>query len=302
MNKTRVITGIFMAIIGIPILILGGYFIYAGAIVFSFIGTYEIVKMHNSKHNYSKLLQFIIPIFSSLLVVLLMLYNTTNQFYSLKYFIFYLLLVSLFLFSLPLFIKEMKITDGFFYLSSILYAGCGIGLIASLRNTSFVCSTTYSIGSLDINLGGLIVFVYLLASTLLTDIGAYEVGIHFGKRKLIPDVSPNKTIEGAIGGSLSGTIFGSLILIIAFFVYDFKLVNIENNVLYIALVILTSLLITIVSQIGDLIASKLKREYGIKDYGAIFPGHGGVMDRFDSLIITTWGFIVLLIFLGVINL
>ena len=70
--------------------------------------------------------------------------------------------------------------------------------------------------------------------------------------------------------------------------------------LKIVIVLLLSICLTIVSQIGDLIASKLKREYGIKDYGNIFPGHGGVMDRFDSLILTSAVFFIILALFGVV--
>ena len=76
--------------------------------------------------------------------------------------------------------------------------------------------------------------------------------------------------------------------------------SIENIVLKIIVVFLATLLLTIISQIGDLIASKLKREYGIKDFGKVFPGHGGVMDRFDSLILTSAVFFVILALFGVI--
>lgn len=109
-----------------------------------------------------------------------------------------------------------------------------------------------------------------------TDTGAYFIGVLFGKHKLIPEVSPKKTVEGAFGGVL-GAILG-------FTVYAFILQNISDlKVNYIALIVL-AIVIAVVSQFGDLIASYVKRECGIKDFGFIFPGHGGVLDRFDSII------------------
>lgn len=106
-----------------------------------------------------------------------------------------------------------------------------------------------------------------------TDTFAYIFGNLFGKRKLCPDISPNKTIEGSIGG-----IVGSLILTLIFaYVMDL------NSYPSLALL---AIIASITSQMGDLIASKIKRIAKIKDYGKLFPGHGGVLDRFDSIILT----------------
>lgn len=107
-----------------------------------------------------------------------------------------------------------------------------------------------------------------------TDIFAYLVGNLIGKRKLSPNISPNKTIEGSIGG-----IMGSIILSL---IYS-KVFELGN----LWVIIIISLLGSIVAQLGDLTASKVKRQSGVKDYGFIMPGHGGVLDRFDSIVFTT---------------
>lgn len=104
-----------------------------------------------------------------------------------------------------------------------------------------------------------------------TDTCAYFTGVTFGKHKLCPVLSPKKTIEGALGG-----ILGSSIITIMFFSY----LSINKMVE----IIIFSIIASIFSMFGDLIASKIKREYKIKDYGNVFPGHGGVMDRFDSVV------------------
>jgi phosphatidate cytidylyltransferase len=109
------------------------------------------------------------------------------------------------------------------------------------------------------------------------DAGAYFTGVLFGKHKLIPEISPKKTVEGAIGGIVIAT----LVYLLFGFVLD-KLVD-GMTVNYILLAVF-GVLLSICSQLGDLVASLLKREYGVKDYGRVFPGHGGVMDRFDSTI------------------
>lgn len=122
-------------------------------------------------------------------------------------------------------------------------------------------------------------YLYLLVfiGAWSTDTGAYFVGVLFGKHKLIPEVSPKKTVEGAFGGVL-GCVLG-------FVIYGFIISKIhpELSVNYLLLVLL-ALAVAVISQLGDLIASFVKREQGIKDFGFIFPGHGGVLDRFDSII------------------
>ncbi|HOW24005.1 MAG TPA: phosphatidate cytidylyltransferase [Sedimentibacter sp.] len=111
--------------------------------------------------------------------------------------------------------------------------------------------------------------VYIIAFG--SDTFAYFTGKFFGKKKLCPEVSPNKTVEGAIGG-----IFGSTLLSLIYFNY----LSI-NKYFYI---IIFSISTSIFSMAGDLTASKIKREYGIKDFGKLLPGHGGIMDRFDSVL------------------
>lgn len=106
-----------------------------------------------------------------------------------------------------------------------------------------------------------------------TDTFAYLGGRFFGKKKLWPEISPNKTIEGSISG-----IIGSAILTIIFAFL------IKEKSIYLLLVL--SIIVSIFSQIGDLIASKIKRTAKLKDYGYIMPGHGGVLDRFDSIILS----------------
>lgn len=104
-----------------------------------------------------------------------------------------------------------------------------------------------------------------------TDTFAYLAGNLFGKHKLCPGISPNKTIEGSIGG-----IVGSIFLVIIYSIY-FDLNPIWK-------LIILSFISSIISQLGDLTASRIKRISGVKDYGFIMPGHGGVLDRFDSII------------------
>lgn len=122
----------------------------------------------------------------------------------------------------------------------------------------------------DFELGHLYVWIIFIIS-FATDTFAYFSGYLFGKHKLIPKVSPKKTVEGSIGG-----ILGS-IACCAVFGYIFKLQIIP--------LVIIGLIGSVVAQFGDLFASSIKRYVGIKDYGKLIPGHGGILDRFDSVIL-----------------
>ncbi|WP_429080228.1 phosphatidate cytidylyltransferase [Brassicibacter mesophilus] len=154
---------------------------------------------------------------------------------------------------------------------------------------TFVINERVSLNDLGVTvLGGLYVPFFISHISLLreskyiwlvfitafaTDTFAYFIGVKFGKRKLCPKLSPKKSIEGSIAG-----VVGSLIVTIAY-AYIFKL----NHI---AILSILSIICSIMAQIGDLTASRIKRIAGIKDYGNIMPGHGGVLDRFDSILFT----------------
>jgi phosphatidate cytidylyltransferase len=125
-------------------------------------------------------------------------------------------------------------------------------------------------------------YFYLLAfvGAWITDTFAYFTGMLLGKHKLIPDVSPKKTVEGAVGG----VVFCTLSFVVFGLLYNrFWLADGDEAIPLLAMAIV-GFVVSIVSQIGDLSLSLLKRKYGIKDFGKIFPGHGGVLDRFDSVL------------------
>jgi phosphatidate cytidylyltransferase len=125
-------------------------------------------------------------------------------------------------------------------------------------------------------------YFYLLAfvGAWITDTFAYFTGMLLGKHKLIPDVSPKKTVEGAVGG----VVFCTLSFVVFGLLYNrFWLADGDEAIPLLAMAIV-GFIVSIVSQIGDLSLSLLKRKYGIKDFGKIFPGHGGVLDRFDSVL------------------
>ncbi|MCD8327620.1 MAG: phosphatidate cytidylyltransferase [Ruminococcus sp.] len=124
---------------------------------------------------------------------------------------------------------------------------------------------------------GLIAVILTLGGAWLSDSGAYFAGTFLGRHKLCPNISPKKTVEGVIGGVVSNGILMCVIALVYSFIDDKAEIN------YILLFV-AGCICSILGLLGDLKASLIKRQAGIKDYGNIMPGHGGVMDRFDSVL------------------
>lgn len=125
----------------------------------------------------------------------------------------------------------------------------------------------------------------LLVLTISMDTGAWFFGKKFGKKKLWPEVSPKKTVEGLIGGMATSAVLGSLVWFYFFGNYQWY---------YSVIFAICGAL----SQVGDLIQSKIKREFGIKDSSNLIPGHGGIYDRIDSLIFLSPFFVFVVKYLG----
>ncbi|MBC8569713.1 phosphatidate cytidylyltransferase [Zongyangia hominis] len=147
---------------------------------------------------------------------------------------------------------------------------------------------------------GIFCLILTLAAAWVSDSGAYFVGRAWGKRKLAPKISPKKTVEGAIGGLVTCTVFfvlfGLLYTYLCGALFDIKVA--VNYPMLLLLAPIGSLL----SIVGDLSASIIKRQCGIKDFGTIMPGHGGIMDRFDSILFVSPMFYVAVQYLTLIRL
>ncbi len=137
---------------------------------------------------------------------------------------------------------------------------------------------------------GLFYLILALGGAWFTDSGAYFVGCSIGKHKMTPVISPHKTWEGAVGGVVV------CILMMLLCGWVFAQLTTGYTVQYQNLAVI-ALIVSIASMIGDLSASLVKRQFGIKDFGNIMPGHGGVLDRFDSLLFVAplmWGLVQLM--------
>ncbi|MFO7969152.1 MAG: phosphatidate cytidylyltransferase [Bacillota bacterium] len=252
--KKRIITAFFLIIVLGSIIILGEgeySFLFSGTcVLLATGGAYEFAIRLN-RYNKEVFWYHYLPVLFTFLFALGSIVFFNNSFFEFVFiFIFFLLIGYLLLYIL---LKNFtKDNLGVAFLT-IFYTSIGFIALAYLRQIS------------------LTVILYLLIITIMTDTFAYFLGIKFGKHKLAPEISPKKSVEGAISGLLFGAISGVL------FAYFLEVFTYNLFVL-----IIISILISIISQSGDLIASKFKREVGLKDYSNIFPGHGGVLDRFDS--------------------
>lgn len=146
----------------------------------------------------------------------------------------------------------------------------------------FLSST---IGILHTEHGKFMILVPFIAAWM-TDTGAYFCGVFLGKHKLAPRISPKKTVEGAIGGVI--------VCILSFLLYGVVMAHFFDIGVSYLMLGLSGLVLSPIAEIGDLSLSLIKREYNIKDYGVIFPGHGGILDRFDSVLFTAPATLVLL--------
>lgn len=242
--KTRIKTAAVLIAICIPVFIIGGYLLDATMAIVFVIASYEVVRIF--KNSWPKFTLWFIPALTAILVIMTILYPE----YSFIGIFFLLILLIV----LPIISPEVKVSDAAIVVMLqliIVYAIMGFNGLQRISNWGLLC---------------------VVIGACMTDTGAYFVGSYLGKHKLCERISPKKTIEGAFGGFIAGSISSFL----AF--YFIAKVDLFSS-------IIIGVIIGIVSQIGDLFFSTIKREYGIKDYGTILPGHGGMLDRIDSILL-----------------
>jgi phosphatidate cytidylyltransferase len=295
MKNKRLITGlllilIIVPIISVPSLVNAFEFIMAFFVIGASI---EFLNMFEKESPLSKRFRFV-TILSSLLIHIsiagFMGWNQSSITFDnrgLLHVTIPFMLVGLFIYFVLS--HNFSVTNVGKALLVMIYVGFGSASIVLLR------------------LIGVRFIVYMLLISTLTDTFAYFIGMKFGKHKMTPNISPKKSWEGAIGGSIVATIIASIfamyygdIFIVGTFLGDLFNSSGERTLLERLLigsnfsfelqflfVFILTFFATIVSQFGDLMASKLKRHYQIKDFGSIFPGHGGIMDRFDSVMLVS---------------
>ncbi len=250
----RVLSGVIGGAVLITCLVLGSYFLWGFLLMASLIGLYELNRALELHWGVFAWAGYIVTI---LYYVLLITLGSINFVLGL----FGILLVidlAVFVFTYPRYRLE-QVFAGFF---EVAYVGIALSFIYLLR--------------IHPPSGAYLVWLILI-SAWGSDIFAYLIGMKFGKTPLVPNLSPKKSVEGAIAG-----VVGSAIMALVYAIIILPYIPDVNHSVFIFPII--SLFGAAAGQIGDLAASAIKRKVGIKDYGKLIPGHGGVLDRFDSVI------------------
>lgn len=256
--KKRLLT----ALIGVPLIILvllGSKFMMALLVMAaSLIGLYEYYKaVALLKHKTLCTIGYVAAIVIS---------SALSLPTSVSLILVYIFIVSMFV----LMLAENKQGIGMVHIGMLLFGLVYIPYMMS--HITYIRSMEY---------GNFYVWLVFLGA-FLTDTCAYFVGCLIGKHKLCPTISPKKTIEGAIGGLVGGGLsFVAYGVVVNYFFAQ----ALGGKTLSLPLLFVLGLIVALASEIGDLVASSIKRQFGIKDFGDVFPGHGGMLDRCDSIIL-----------------
>ena len=254
MFRTRFISGIFLVIFAVLFIILGGDVLLTVTAIISLIGMFELYRVIEVQMQPLSVVSYI----ACVIYFINMRFNFIPDILMFV-FGFMIILMFIYVFAYPKYDanKFVMVFFGLFYVAGML-------------------SYIYRIRTLE---NGVYLTFLIFICSWGCDTCAYCFGKLFGKHKMSPKLSPKKSVEGAIGG-----VFGTATLS-ALYCFIFKdAMNIgEREIVLLAIV---SAVCGLISMVGDLTASAIKRNYDIKDYGKLIPGHGGIMDRFDSMIIT----------------
>ena len=254
MFRTRLLSGIVLVALALLLIITGGPVLLVSTAILSLIGMFEFYRALGFEKT---------PLaFSGYAVAILYFADLQFRFMPSDFMVmtlFLVLVLIIYVLSYPKYdtAKAMGAFFGLFYVAVML---------------SYIYLTR------QLPHGEYVVWLIFLASWG-SDTCAYCIGKLFGKHKMTPVLSPNKSVEGGIGG-----VAGAMLLTLIYLLVFQKTMHLHTTT--IVLLTLSSGAGALISMVGDLAASAIKRNYGIKDYGKLIPGHGGVLDRFDSVIIT----------------
>lgn len=254
MFKTRLLSGIVLVIAALVLIITGGDVLLVSTLVISYIGMYELYRVFGIEKS----------------VLAAIGYAAAFLYYANIRFVFVPDMMMFVLGLLILLMFAYVFTYPKFHTEQILAAFFGVFYVAVML--SYVYQTRM------LHAGAYIVWLIFLCSWGC-DTCAYCVGVLIGKHKMAPKLSPKKSIEGAIGGVL-----GAVLLTVLYGMIFREAMGTDVTQVFIMAGI--SAVGALISMVGDLTASAIKRNYEIKDYGRLIPGHGGILDRFDSVIFT----------------
>ncbi len=254
MFKTRLISGIILLAIAIAVVVTGDKVLFGTLLLISLIGMSELYKILKIEKSAVGIVGYL-----AALIYYALIYFGKTEYLMPLIIIFLLLIMIIYVVSYPKYRIEQVMTTffGLFYVAVML-------------------SYVYRVRMFD---DGAILVWLIFIGAWGSDTCAYAVGMVFGKHKAFPRLSPKKSVEGCIGGILGAGLIGFLYAL----ALGSKITEVNNPRLLFAIIGAAS---SVISQTGDLAASAIKRNFDIKDYGKLIPGHGGILDRFDSIIFT----------------
>lgn len=253
--KQRIVTGVLGGSFALVVLWAGGWWFAGLVVMLATIGYIEFCRMRGIGLNR-------IPTWVGLIVVWLLLVYGMAEHQLISKGLFrapenVLIGFILFLFLIVGTGNRFKVDEAAYMLFGSLYIGFGFSYMIQTRLME----------------DGLTWSLMVILVTWASDSGAYFIGKQFGRRKLWPSISPNKTVEGHIGGLILSLAVSGLF---ALFLPELATFSVF---------LLIGLVVSVVGQLGDLAESAIKRSHGVKDSGNLLPGHGGILDRFDSLLL-----------------
>jgi len=289
----RTITSVIAIAIILPCIFFGGWVFAALILIVVILAGYEIV--HCAKKHYNPLLYIVTILLIGVITFYPLIRSTAmgetspnwqlyNAFSTLHVSVAVIIIGAILLFFLVTIDKNFEVRDAAYIFTFGIIVGVGLQCILTMRflpQYEYYKSGATQDNTFNFLTSTLLTF-YLLLGCFMTDIGAYFTGLFFGRKKINERISPKKTWEGAIGGTIISIIF-SFFFAFIFASYNIPLLSIFTADRWYNIFII-SLILPIISQLGDFIFSSVKRYYGIKDFGFIMPGHGGVLDRIDSVI------------------
>ena len=301
--KKRVITGLIMAAIAFPCLILGNWLFFGFIVVVTGLAAYELVHITKIEGKL-KIAIYVIVITMMLFLINYIFFKdnwelikngeqvtawtfVNKNFENIELSSMLIIITAIIFFCISFATEKMTIFYVFYFITMLIVISLGIQSFLYLRFSPFLAwelaDPSYVNQASFPYFESLLLVLYLMIGVMMNDIGAYFVGILFGKHKMNPRISPKKTWEGFIGGIVISAVFSITFALVLALVKKPILPRfaLDTQFYWIPLI---SIAMPLAGDIGDFVFSAIKRNEGIKDFSNLLPGHGGILDRIDSLL------------------
>ena len=328
---TRIITGIVLVLISVPCMVLGGWWFFFFSLVVSILSAFEIVKASNVRGLLRILIYFVTIVFTTGIIYYTMFQTNLNaivtnsekifenpkflpeSFHDIRLSIMLITFMLSVYFLISFAVESFSIAYVFYFSTMILVIAIGVQSLLFLRYSPFYYFENYLISNGENEFivfnslyksnafkygQSLFLLIYVILGVTFNDMGAYFIGLLFGKHKMNERISPKKTWEGFIGGVVFSIVVSSTFAIIV--AANGKPILPIFDIKHLYHPIIISILIPLISDVGDFVFSAVKRTFGVKDFSNLLPGHGGVLDRIDSLIFASALVSCLIIFVNLI--